>query len=124
MAILGVTEQALLRRVLDATPHHTQCMRDLETFVAELDLDDRQQDLCGEGFESDEDEGAGHAAPLKAPQGVIRCAAAAGKEECSGGRDACAAPSRGRGVLLRASQRAQAPRWGESELLVSAAIVL
>lgn len=79
MAILGLTEQLLLRRAREGTPHYAHCLHQLETFAEALAGGDQEQDLFGEGFESDEedleDALAGPPRRAKAAQGRIMCAA-------------------------------------------------
>lgn len=75
MAVLGLTEQLLLRRAHAASPHYVHAHAQLEAFCEELSAGDREQGLFDEEFGSDEEE------DLNAPrvrgrsaQGRIRCA--------------------------------------------------
>jgi hypothetical protein len=56
MAVLGLTEQFLLKRAHEGVPHYRNCLERLENFAEAMSVSDRQQDLFGEGFESDEDD--------------------------------------------------------------------
>jgi hypothetical protein len=67
MAVLGLTEQFLLRRTLESSPHYTLCLERLENFAEAMNVGDRQQDLFGVGFDTDdeEDDPEVEAPPLK-----------------------------------------------------------
>jgi hypothetical protein len=77
MAILGLTEQFLLRRVQEGSPHYVHCLEQLENFAEAMAVSHRQQDLFGEEFDSDEEESndpLGGPAPRKrSAQGRIEC---------------------------------------------------
>lgn len=76
MAVLGLTEQRLLRRASEAVPHYGSCLDRLEDFAEAMSVGDRQQDLFGEGFESDEEDASVENAPApskKSCQGRIQC---------------------------------------------------
>ena len=77
MAVLGLTEQRLLRRASEAVPHYGSCLDRLENFAESMSVGDRQQDLFGEGFDSDEEDGNIDTGPItskKSCQGRIQCA--------------------------------------------------
>lgn len=56
MAVLGLTEQRMLRRASESVPHYGSCLDRLENFAESMSVGDRQQDLFGEGFDSDEED--------------------------------------------------------------------
>lgn len=77
MAVLGLTEQRLLRRAGDTVMHYERCLERLENFAESMSVGDRQQDLFGEGFESDEEDFSvenAPPAPKKSCQGRIQFA--------------------------------------------------
>lgn len=75
LAILGLTEQLLLRRVHEDTPHYRRSRDRLEAYVEEQKASE-QQDFFGNGFDSDdEDDPTMGRATAPAPQGRIMCAA-------------------------------------------------
>jgi hypothetical protein len=76
MAVVGLTEQLMLRRVREDTPHYVRCREQLETFVEAMAANDQEQGLWNEEFESDEedDDVLGPGKRKRAAQGRIQYA--------------------------------------------------